>query len=82
MGVVVFEMDLTESRSSSDEKEYRIVTIGDLECLIVSTKNRAQKREEINLKAAAAMSVQVGSFADPVVAGKLECRFRFLHHIF
>ena len=63
--------DLDGSRSGSDEKNYRIVIVepSGLECLLISTKIRSEKRCETNLKAAAAMSVQVGSFADPQCTG-------------
>ena len=58
-------------KSVGDLKDYRIVTLDGscLECLLVSSENTSEGKE--NVKAAAAMSVQVGSFADPAVAGEL-----------
>ena len=58
-------------KSVGDLKEYRIVTLdgSHLECLLVSSEKTSEDKE--NVKAAAAMSVQVGSFADPTVAGEL-----------
>lgn len=57
-------------KSDGDLKDYRVVTLSgsNLECLLVSSVNTSKVGD--NVKAAAAMSVQVGSFADPTVAGK------------
>ena len=64
-------MDLDSHRSSNDDKSYRIIhTSSGLECLLVSTKLKCEKKGETDTKATAAMAVQVGSFADPSVAGR------------
>jgi hypothetical protein len=57
-------MDLNHMRNAIDAKEYRLIKVygSNLDCVLISTKEK-------NVKAAAAMAVQVGSFADPFVAG-------------
>jgi hypothetical protein len=63
-------MDIDSARSANDLKNYRVVTTpSGLECLLVSTKEKCALKQEDNTKATAAMAVQVGSFADPAVAG-------------
>jgi secreted Zn-dependent insulinase-like peptidase len=63
-------MDIDSARSANDLKDYRVVTTpSGLECLLVSTKEKCALKQEDNTKATAAMAVQVGSFADPAVAG-------------
>lgn len=65
---MVFDIDF--AKSGGDEKNYRLVhTASGLECLLVSTKNKCERKGETDTKATAAMSVQVGSFADPQLAG-------------
>ena len=67
-----------------DKKEYKVMHVGDLEVLLVSTyglcvEGRDIKEEElINCKAAAGMCVQVGSFSDPMEAQGLA---HFLEHM-
>lgn len=70
---VEMRIDIDYARSEGDDKNYRIIQLqpSGLECLLISTKTRVQTRCEDNSKAAAAMSVQVGSFADPTVAGMI-----------
>lgn len=65
-------MDLNPTRSAGDEKDYRLLTLDcGLECLLISTRTRCERRGDLEYaKAAAAMSVQVGSFADPEIAGQ------------
>ena len=64
-------MDLDHTRSEGDEKRYRLLQLASgLECLLVSTKDKCVRRGDGNSKAAAAMSVQVGSFADPDLTGE------------
>ncbi len=62
----------------SDLKDYRLITLpsSGLEVLMVSSLALAQMRSSQDgddapnaVKAAAAMSVQVGSYADPIEAG-------------
>jgi nardilysin len=78
-------LDLTPTRSLSDRKNYRLLQFeSGFECLLISSAyllsqhatNSGEAAPE--LKAAAAMSVQVGSFADP-----LECEglAHFLEHM-
>ncbi len=68
--VVLSSMTLDKSRSQGDLKNYRLVQLtSGLEALLVSTKVKGELRGESNTKSSAAMSVQVGSFADPAVAG-------------
>lgn len=72
-------MDLNKSKSPGDEKVYRTVTLSsDLECLLISTKDKCDVRGEVNTVAAAAMAVQVGTFADPDVAGTLNMNYTHL----
>lgn len=69
-GLVLTKMEGEGLRKSDgDLKDYRVVTLSgsNLECLLVSSVNTSKDGD--NVKAAAAMSVQVGSFADPAVAG-------------
>jgi secreted Zn-dependent insulinase-like peptidase len=64
-------LDLDHTKSTGDEKNYRVISLSSgLEALLISTKQKGERRGDVNAKAAAAMSVQVGSFADPEVAGK------------
>lgn len=57
-------------KSESDQKEYELLTLPcGLEVLMVSTLALA-KDPKHKPAAAAALSVQVGSFSDPVHAGK------------
>ena len=63
-------MDSFLQRSENDQKEYKIFILDcGLECLLISTKERDIKNGNNCMKAAAAMAVQVGSFADPEYAG-------------
>ena len=63
------QMNLDHTKSLVDEKNYRVLSLlSGLEVLLVSTKAKTEARGEVNVKAAAAMSVQVGSFADPELA--------------
>lgn len=63
------QMNLDHTKSLVDEKNYRVLSLlSGLEVLLVSTKAKSESRGEVNVKAAAAMSVQVGSFADPELA--------------
>lgn len=86
-------IDITASRSQSDLKRYRVITLptSGLEVLIISSLELMQSRHKSDasgnsvstsaspapVKAAAAMSVQVGSYADPVEAGKKEKFFDY-----
>lgn len=57
-------------RSENDKKEYKLIVLEcGLECLLISTKDRDIKNGNNCMKAAAAMALQVGSFADPDYAG-------------
>jgi secreted Zn-dependent insulinase-like peptidase len=67
---IISSLNLDHTRSAGDVKNYRIICLASaLEVLLISTKEKGELRGESNAKAAAAMSVQVGSFADPDVAG-------------
>ena len=78
------ECEINQSKSLMDKKEYKVMHVGDLEVLLVSTyglcvEGRGIKEEElINCKAAAGMCVQVGSFSDPMEAQGLA---HFLEHM-
>lgn len=75
---------LTETRSLSDRKTYRLLKFeSGFECLLISssyllTEGGADPEQTAELKAAAAMSVQVGSFADPA---ECEGLAHFLEHM-
>jgi len=74
-------MNLDHTRSNNDQKEYRLVTLeSGLEVLLVSTEHLAEGKglDLRDGKAAAAMCVQVGSFADPAEAEGLA---HFLEHM-
>ena len=69
-------IDLNPTKSQSDLKTYRLVTLpSGLEVLIISSLDLVMSRQHNDsdgeasvapaVKAAAAMSVQVGSYADP-----------------
>ena len=68
-------IDLDHTRSAGDSKLYRVITLpSGLEVMLISSKLKSEARGETNTKAAAAISVQVGSFADPELAGESETR--------
>jgi secreted Zn-dependent insulinase-like peptidase len=70
------------NRSKIDLKEYKIIHLPcKLEVLLVSTLELARSRgitDFAQAKSAAAMSVQVGSFADPSNAGMYGCLNDFI----
>jgi secreted Zn-dependent insulinase-like peptidase len=70
--------NLDHTKSTGDEKNYRVISLSSgLEALLISTKQKGERRGDVNAKAAAAMSVQVGSFADPDVAGEYTFFFHY-----
>jgi secreted Zn-dependent insulinase-like peptidase len=71
---------VTPDKSASDKKEYKLVTIGELEVLLVSNLalQSADNADGESAKGSAAMSVQVGSYADPEVG---EGMAHFLEHM-
>jgi nardilysin len=76
-------MDINKSKPKSDLKLYRLLELDNgLEILLISTSKLAESRKtdgaQISHKAAAAMFVSVGSFADPLEA---EGCAHFLEHM-
>ena len=71
---------LTPDKSARDQKDYKLVQIGELEVLLVSNValQSADNADGESAKGSAAMSVQVGSFADPASA---EGMAHFLEHM-
>jgi hypothetical protein len=69
-------------KSKSDKKDYKLLTfLSGFQALLVSTKGLYSDDEvstNSHLKAGAAITVQVGSFADPVECGGLA---HFLEHM-
>ena len=62
---IVKRQSITQ-KSKSDFKEYELITLDNgLECLIVIFKSDKNDKNVDGLRAAAALSVQTGSFADP-----------------
>ena len=75
---------IDSTKSLTDQKEYKLVQVGELEVLMISSyrlckEGRGMKEDELlSAKAAAAMCVQVGSFSDPPEAEGLA---HFLEHM-
>lgn len=69
-------MELDHTRSASDKKHYRLLTLSNgLKVLLVSTKDllpREEQHDITKMKSAAAIAVQVGSYSDPEYAGKFK----------
>ena len=79
---IIDVIDLNETRSKSDKKSYRLLKFSSgFEALLISTVHRLTNKGDNELgsqKAAAGMTVQTGSFADPA---ECEGLAHFLEHM-
>lgn len=72
-------MNLNKYRSASDKKNYELIHLGSgLEVLLISRDATTDAGESSGSKAAAALSVETGSFADPSIT---EGCAHFLEHM-